>query len=132
MDLSRRTFIKLAGAAGAATVAARPARAEAAAPAPLDTPAVLVDTTLCAGCRGCEAACSEANALAAPAMAGQDAVFDKPRTTSTGSDQRLPDMRLQATYGTTGLNFQVVTGLAGEARRVAHAVRGRLHALYAQ
>ncbi|GEJ58232.1 hypothetical protein AMYX_29730 [Anaeromyxobacter diazotrophicus] len=29
--------------------------------------AMLVDTTLCAGCRGCEAACAEANGLPAPA-----------------------------------------------------------------
>lgn len=84
MELSRRTFIKLAGAAGAAGVAAAPARAEASPLRAVDTPAVLVDTTRCAGCRACEAACAEANSLAAPAMAGEDAVFDKPRTTDVG------------------------------------------------
>ncbi len=84
MDLSRRTFIKFAGAAGAAGVVARP-RAAAAAPrhAP-GTPGVLVDTTLCAGCRACEAACGEANQLPAPAMAGDEAVFAKTRTTDVG------------------------------------------------
>jgi formate dehydrogenase iron-sulfur subunit len=81
MDLSRRTFIKFAGAAGAAGVVARPKPAAAAGlQHPVDTPAVLVDTTRCAGCRGCEAACSESNQLPAPAMAGQD-VFGKRRKT---------------------------------------------------
>src|SRR5512135_2664260 len=84
MDLSRRRFIKLAGVAGAATVAARPARAEASPLKAVNTPAVLVDTTRCAGCRACEAACSESNVLAAPAMAGQDAVFEKARKTDVG------------------------------------------------
>jgi formate dehydrogenase iron-sulfur subunit len=50
----------------------------------VNTPAVLVDTTRCAGCRGCEAACSEANQLPAPAMAGQDAVFATRRNTDVG------------------------------------------------
>jgi formate dehydrogenase iron-sulfur subunit len=81
MDLSRRTFIKFAGAAGAAGVVARPKPAAAAALHPVNTPAVLVDTTRCVGCRGCEAACGEANTLPAPAMAGQDAVFATRRTT---------------------------------------------------
>jgi len=81
MDLSRRTFIKFAGAAGAAGVVARPKPATASALRTVNTPAVLVDTTRCAGCRGCEAACSESNALPAPALAGQDAVFSKRRKT---------------------------------------------------
>jgi Fe-S-cluster-containing dehydrogenase component len=85
MELSRRTFIKLAAAAGAASVAARPARAEASALRRVNTPAVLVDTTRCAGCRGCEAACSEANHLAEPAQAGQDAVFTSARQTNVGA-----------------------------------------------
>jgi Fe-S-cluster-containing dehydrogenase component len=84
MEFNRRTFIKLAGAAGAAAVAAKPARAEAAPLQGHNSPAVLVDTTRCAGCRACEAACSEANDLAAPAMAGQDAVFEKARKTDVG------------------------------------------------
>jgi Fe-S-cluster-containing dehydrogenase component len=81
MDLSRRTFIKFAGAAGAVGVVARPKPAAASTLHPVNTPAVLVDTTRCVGCRGCEAACGEANRLPAPAMAGEDAAFAKARTT---------------------------------------------------
>jgi len=85
MELSRRTFIKFAGAAGAAgAVAAVPKPAEASTLRTVDTPAVLVDTTLCAGCRGCEAACSEANQLPSPAMAGKETVFDARRKTDVG------------------------------------------------
>jgi len=81
MDLSRRTFIKFAGAAGAAGVVARPKTAAASTLHTVNTPAVLVDTTRCVGCRGCEAACGEANSLPAPALAGQEAVFSKRRQT---------------------------------------------------
>ncbi len=81
MELSRRTFIKIAGAAGAASVVARPEKAEASLLHSVNTPAVLVDTTRCVGCRGCEAACSEANHLPPPAKAGEDGVFDARRTT---------------------------------------------------
>ena len=85
MNLSRRTFIKIAGAAGAAAAASGPRTAAA---APLshnwNQPAVLVDATLCTGCRGCEAACSEANHLAAPARSGEDAVFSARRQTDVG------------------------------------------------
>jgi Fe-S-cluster-containing dehydrogenase component len=81
MDLSRRTFFKIAGAAGAAGVVARPTTAAASALRTVNTPAVLVDATRCIGCRGCEAACSEANTLPEPALSGQDAVFSKRRTT---------------------------------------------------
>ena len=84
MELSRRTFIKFAGAAGAAGVAARPAKAEASTLRTVNTPAVLVDTTRCAGCRGCEAACSESNQLPVPAKAGLDAIFDARRRTDVG------------------------------------------------
>jgi Fe-S-cluster-containing dehydrogenase component len=41
---------------------------------------VLVDTTLCVGCRGCEAACSEANGL--PPPPADDAVMESRRTTN--------------------------------------------------
>ena len=81
MDLSRRTFIKLAGVAGAAGVAARPAKAEAAALHAVNTPAVLVDTTRCVGCRACEAACAESNKLSGPVMQGDEAVFGTRRKT---------------------------------------------------
>ena len=44
-----------------------------------DAVGVLVDTTRCVGCRACEAACAEANALAAPEKPGDDAVFASQR-----------------------------------------------------
>ena len=82
MKLSRRTFFKV-NAAGAAALAgaARPAEASTRL-ASLDGPAMLVDTTKCIGCRGCEAACAEANRLAPPDMAGDDAVFERRRVTT--------------------------------------------------
>lgn len=84
MRVTRRTFLKMAGAAGAGGLAGRSGVAKAAGPAPrADTFAMLVDTTLCVGCRGCEAACSEANRLPGPVMAGQAAVFASRRTSDT-------------------------------------------------
>lgn len=81
MDLSRRSFIKFAGAAGAAGVVARSRPLAAAAARAVNTPAVLVDTTRCVGCRGCEAACSESNGLPGPTLPGQESVFANRRRT---------------------------------------------------
>jgi len=61
MKLDRRTFLKVAGVT-AASLAPSPADAASAVPAK-DAMGVLVDTTLCIGCRSCEAACAEANGL---------------------------------------------------------------------
>jgi Fe-S-cluster-containing dehydrogenase component len=87
MTISRRSFLGLAGVAGVAGAGAllgRPRRALAAGrPAVPQTPAMLVDTTKCVGCRGCEAACSEANKLPPPADAGKAEVFDRFRVTDT-------------------------------------------------
>ena len=85
MKVSRRAFLRLAGALGAAAVVDRPekARAARARPDPDETLAMLVDTTLCVGCRACEAACSEANRLPEPAMLGEESVFEKKRTTDS-------------------------------------------------
>ncbi len=85
MKLTRRTFFKVS-AIGATAVAgaAAPAAASSLAPAGEDSRAVLVDTTRCAGCRSCEAACAEANGLPGPAMAGDERVFEAKRET----DQR--------------------------------------------
>jgi formate dehydrogenase iron-sulfur subunit len=82
MTFDRRAFLKATGAAGAASLLA-PVAAAAATRAQLsdDAPAVLVDTTLCVGCRACEAACSEANGLPEPAAAGEASVFDHRRST---------------------------------------------------
>jgi Fe-S-cluster-containing dehydrogenase component len=79
MKIGRRGFFKIAavtvGAAGASTATATAAAHGAAE----DGPGVLVDTTLCVGCRACEAACAEANHLAPPP---EDAgVFDEKRDT---------------------------------------------------
>ena len=81
MSLERRTFLKVAAATGACALA--PGAARAASVTTDDTPAVLVDTTLCIGCRGCEDACAEANHLAPPEKPGDDTVFDTPRKPST-------------------------------------------------
>lgn len=82
MDISRRTFFKV-GAVGATTLAGTVVPAEAAAPiaAAPHARGVLVDTTLCVGCRTCEAACAEANKLAEPVMFGDAAVFETRRVT---------------------------------------------------
>jgi len=81
MELSRRKFLKLAGAAGAAGAALAPCAARAST-AILGGRGLLIDTTRCVGCRACEAACSEKNALPEPALAGDDRVFDVRRTTA--------------------------------------------------
>ena len=65
MRIGRRGFMKVAavtaGAAGAVSAGAASSASEGS-----DGPGVLVDTTLCVGCRACEAACSEKNKLPAP------------------------------------------------------------------
>jgi formate dehydrogenase iron-sulfur subunit len=65
MSIGRREFIRIAavtaGAAGAASASAATPHAEG-----TDGPGVLVDTTLCVGCRACEAACAEKNELPTP------------------------------------------------------------------
>src|SRR5690349_23757821 len=72
MKLGRRGFLGAVGLTGTAALGLGAGRARAASPESLDKKgenetAMLVDTTLCAGCRACEAACAEANALPAPA-----------------------------------------------------------------
>jgi Fe-S-cluster-containing dehydrogenase component len=80
MNVNRRRLLQAAGAAGAATLAGR-ALSSVPRGAAADAAGVLVDTTRCVGCRACEAACSEANALAAPEMPGDEAVFAPRRRT---------------------------------------------------
>jgi Fe-S-cluster-containing dehydrogenase component len=81
MKLTRRTFFKVS-AVGATTLAgATNAEASPLHGADPDAKGVLVDTTLCVGCRACEAACAEANHLDGPARPGDDGVFDSRRTT---------------------------------------------------
>jgi formate dehydrogenase iron-sulfur subunit len=79
MRLTRRSFFRLAGATAGSGVALS---AQARTTADDDRlPGVLVDTTRCVGCRGCEAACAEANDLPAPPEGDQ--VLSKARDTST-------------------------------------------------
>src|ERR1035438_7998200 len=83
MNLNRRTLFKLAAAAGTAGVAGAAATSRASVvPAARNARGVLVDTTRCVGCRACEAACAEANALAGPEKPGDDTVFASKRSTS--------------------------------------------------
>ncbi|MDP8224308.1 MAG: 4Fe-4S dicluster domain-containing protein [Candidatus Lernaella stagnicola] len=68
MSISRRNFLKLAvgtGAAGAAAAAGVPGKADAAHDFEgyPDRFGVLFDSSLCIGCRSCEAACNEVNDL---------------------------------------------------------------------
>jgi formate dehydrogenase iron-sulfur subunit len=80
MKLTRRTFFKVNAVAAAAMMdPARPASASVVSGDRPDGRAMLVDTTRCVGCRACEAACSEANGNAEPAMLGDDRVFDRHR-----------------------------------------------------
>lgn len=103
MKLDRRTFLKVTGAAGAAGLACRDGLAEAATTGVLrGGKAVLVDTTLCVGCRGCEAACSEANGLPGPEGAAEARVFDARRATGpeaftvvNRADRRAPSGELR-------------------------------------
>jgi Fe-S-cluster-containing dehydrogenase component len=86
MNLNRRNLMKIAGAAGAGAALTGGALASATARgAAKNAVGVLVDTTRCVGCRACEAACSEANALAAPEKPGDDAVFAARRRTGPTS-----------------------------------------------
>jgi len=67
MKLSRRSFFKLVGAAGAG-MAVNPKPAGAASPAvPAAEYGCLVDTTLCVGCRKCEQVCNSRYSLPQPA-----------------------------------------------------------------
>ena len=72
MLVSRRSFVKGAVAAGAATLAPRAEAHEAVEPLP-DAVGMLYDSTRCVGCRACVAACKEANHLPAdPSEFGPD------------------------------------------------------------
>lgn len=79
MRITRRGLFVLAGATAGSGIALS---AQARATAGDDRlPGVLVDTTRCVGCRGCEAACAEANHLPSPPEGDQ--VMARPRDTST-------------------------------------------------
>ena len=67
MSIGRRGFMKIAAATpGWRPRAPRRRRRPRRTQRGRDGPGVLVDTTLCVGCRACEAACAETNELPAP------------------------------------------------------------------
>src|SRR5512142_3297772 len=69
MKLSRRGFLRVAGITGTAALGLGASRARAVTTADAvgeNESAMLVDTTLCVGCRACEAACAETNKLPPP------------------------------------------------------------------
>ncbi len=79
MKLSRRSFLKVAGATGTASLVTLPTMARGAEERGENESAVLVDTTLCRGCRACEAACAEQNELPDPPA---EDVYREKRSTS--------------------------------------------------
>jgi Fe-S-cluster-containing dehydrogenase component len=85
MSLSRRKFLGWIGAAGLATVAGRSSASAATArhfEGHPNSQAVLHDTTLCIGCRRCEAACNAVNDLPPPPVPFTDlSVLDHQRRT---------------------------------------------------
>ncbi|MBI5548326.1 MAG: 4Fe-4S dicluster domain-containing protein [Deltaproteobacteria bacterium] len=82
MKMSRRGFLKMVGLGGAAAVAAAPGKARASARE--EAVGLLVDTTLCVGCRGCEVACSEQHGTEIEGC-GDKAVFEQRRVTTPGT-----------------------------------------------
>ena len=73
MNLTRRGFFKVAGAAGAAVATAKPKSARARSlKAPPDAYGCLVDLTRCVGCRKCEHACNQVNSLPPPERSFED------------------------------------------------------------
>ncbi|UCC32799.1 MAG: 4Fe-4S dicluster domain-containing protein, partial [Phycisphaerales bacterium] len=84
MSTNRRDFLKLAGAAGAASIAGTEV-VEAASPQRISDEwmGMLTDLSLCVGCRKCEWACKEANGLPnGPLEAYEDkSVFQQMRRT---------------------------------------------------
>ncbi|HSN91231.1 MAG TPA: 4Fe-4S dicluster domain-containing protein, partial [Anaeromyxobacteraceae bacterium] len=87
MTIGRRGFLKVVGAsgalAGAAASTARAATPAVAGDGGVEFNGMLIDTTMCIGCRACEAACNEANQLPAPKVSfDSEAVFAERRDTT--------------------------------------------------
>jgi len=78
--MNRRDFVKTIGGLGVAALAAENARAEDVA-TPKEFIGILVDTTVCVGCRSCEFACAEAHGF--PQPDSDPEVFKKQRSPST-------------------------------------------------
>ena len=89
MTISRRNFLKVAGAAGGVLLAGG-AKSALAAKTPqtsaggVEFNGMLIDTTKCIGCRACEEACNEANKLPKPKVSfSTESVFEETRDTTT-------------------------------------------------
>jgi Fe-S-cluster-containing dehydrogenase component len=79
-EISRRTALKIVGAAGAAAAVAAPAVGEARVvgqPNPEDH-GLLVDAVRCVGCRACQTKCKEANHKPPDVRTVSDAPYDAP------------------------------------------------------
>jgi Fe-S-cluster-containing dehydrogenase component len=82
--MNRRLFLNTLGVAGASTVVAGGGEAEASTVvAPPNAYGVLVDTTLCAGCRNCEVVCAETNGLQVPDIDDESALEAERATSET-------------------------------------------------
>lgn len=82
MELNRRHFFRLSGAAAAATLTNTRFKAQAAKIPERSQPGYgcLVDTTLCVGCRKCEQACNQRHSLPQPAESFEEmTVLEKER-----------------------------------------------------
>ena len=84
MNINRRQFLGLTGAAAGTILAGTAERARASGPTiSQDAVGCLVDTTLCIGCRKCEQACNERHKLPEPEVGFEDL--------SAFEDRRRPD-----------------------------------------
>ncbi|MFA6149653.1 MAG: 4Fe-4S binding protein, partial [bacterium] len=88
MTISRRNFLKVAGAAGGILLAggaksARTAQTPMTSGGGVEFNGMLIDTTKCIGCRACEEACNEANKLPKPIVSfSTESVFEEKRETT--------------------------------------------------
>jgi ferredoxin len=83
MSLKRREFLKITGFAGASLLGARRTGANE---RDREFSAMLIDTTLCEGCRSCEEACNEKNRLPRPDVPfDEESVFENIRDTFPGA-----------------------------------------------
>src|SRR3972149_5057972 len=84
MDINRRFFLKIAGLTGATLLSdgSKNAKATVIDSSSPTFSGMLIDTTMCIGCRSCEVACNEVNKLPPPKVPFDDeSVFNKYRDT---------------------------------------------------